>query len=69
MFKMAECNSHKMYPNLGANPSNDQKFMLNKIDEIKDYFIAEVKERERMSQSLSKYIASFDYFEKSLFYL
>ena len=66
---MAECNSHNMYPNLGANPSNDQQFRLNKIDKIKCYFIAEIKERELMSKRLSKYIASFDYFDKSLIVL
>ena len=58
-----------MYPNLGANPSNNQQFRLNKINEIKDYFIAEIKERELMSKRLSKYIASFDYFDKSLIVL
>ena len=58
-----------MYPNFNANLSNDQEFMLNKINEIKDYFIAEIKEREQMSKSLSKYIASFDYFDKSLIVL
>ena len=35
---------------------------LNKINEIENYFIAEIKERELMSKRLSKYIASFDYF-------
>ena len=58
-----------MYPNLTANLSNDQQFRLNKINEIKDYFIAEIKERELMSKRLSKYIASFDYFDKSLIVL
>ena len=58
-----------MYPNLNANISNDQQFRLNKINEIKDYFIAEIKERELMSKRLSKYIASFDYFDKSLIVL
>ena len=65
---MDECNSikydfHKtpnMYPNLNANISNDQQFRLNKINEIKDYFVAEIKERELMSKRFSKYIASFD---------
>ena len=74
---MDECNSikydfHKtpnMYPNLNANISNDQQFRLNKINEIKDYFIAEIKERELMSKRFSKYIASFDYFDKSLIVL
>ena len=69
MFKMAGCNSHEihnMYPNLNATLSSDQQFMLNKINETKDYFIAEIKERELMSKRFSKYIASFDYFDKSL---
>ena len=53
-----------MYPNLNAIPlsanmSNDQQFRLNKINEIKDYFVAEIRERESMSKNLSKYIASF----------
>ena len=72
-----ECNSiehnfHEtpnMYPNLSESISNDQQFRLNKINEIKDYFIAEIRERELMSKNLSKYIASFDYFDKSLIVL
>ena len=65
---MAGCNSVEcnMYLNLSATPSNEQQFRLNKINEIKDYFVAEIKERELMSKRLSKYIASFDYFDKSL---
>ena len=66
---MEESDSHNLYPNLGANRSNDQQFRINKINEIKDYFIAEIKERELMSKRLSKYIASFDYFDKSLIIL
>ena len=54
-----------MYPNLSGNLSKDQQFRLNKINEIKDYFIVEIKERELMSKNLSKYIASFDYLDKS----
>ena len=66
---MDECNSHNTYPNLNETPSNEQRqFRLNKINEIKDYFVAEMKE-ELMSQRLSKYIASFDYFDKSLIFL
>ena len=34
------------------------------MNEIKDYFIAEIKERELISKRLSKYIASFYYFDK-----
>ena len=47
-----------MYPNLSANTSNGQQFRLNKINEIKYYFIADIKERELMSKRLSKYIYS-----------
>ena len=36
---------------------------------INNYFVAEIKERELMSKRLSKYIASFDYFDKSLIVL
>ena len=74
---MAEFNSiehdfhetHNMYANLNAIPpsetpwSNQKQFKINKINEIKDYFVAEIKERELISKRLSKYIASFDYFD------
>ena len=74
MFKMGECNSIKhdfhetpnMYPNLNANISNEQQFRLNKINEIKDYVLAEIRERELISKNISKYIAYLDYFDKSL---
>ena len=49
--------------------SNEQQFRLSKINEIKDYFVAEIKKRELMSKRLSKYISSFDYFDKSLIVL
>ena len=60
-----------IYPNLNAitlnaNISNEEQFRLNKINEIKDYFLAEIRERELISKNLSKYIASFEYFNKSL---
>ena len=65
---------HNMYPNLSETPLNvplkDQEhFRLNKMNEIKDYFVAEIKERELMSKRLRKYIASFDYFSISLIVL
>ena len=68
---MDECNSIEcnMYPNLSATPSSEKQVRLNKIDEIKDYFFAEIKERELMSKRLTKYITSFDYFDKSLIVL
>ena len=49
--------------------SDQQHFRLNKIKEIKDYFVAEIKERELMTKRLSKYIAFRDYFDKSLIVL
>ena len=55
-----------IYPNLKAIPSNEQQFRLTKINEIKDYFLAEIKKGEVISKNLSKYIASLDYFDKSL---
>ena len=60
-----ECNSyetHNIYPNL----HDWQQFRLNKTKKIKNYFVAEIKERELMSKRLSKYIVSFDYFDNSL---
>ena len=55
-----ECNSTE------TSNVNNQQFRLNKNNEIKNCFIVEIKERELMSKRLSKYIASFDYFYKSL---
>ena len=44
-----------MYPN-----SNDQQqFRLNKINEVKDCFVAKIRERELICKRLSEYIAFF----------
>ena len=61
MADTTECNE--------ASNLNNQQFRLNKINEIKYYFIAEIKKRELMSKRLSKDITSFDYFDKSLIVL
>ena len=58
-----------VYPNVGVSLSDQKQFRPSEINEIKDYFVAEVKERELMSKGLRKYIASFDYFDKSLIIL
>ena len=55
-----------IYPKLNVNISNEQQFRLNKINEIKDHFLAEIRERELISKNLSKYITSLDFFDKSL---
>ena len=68
-----ECNSIKcnFIENISVDTSdlNNQQFRLNKISEIEDYFIAEIKERELMSKKLKKHISFFDYFDKSLIVL
>ena len=51
-----ECNS------IDTSNLNNQQFRLHKINETKNYFIAEIKERELMSRRM----ASFDYVDKSL---
>ena len=42
-----------IYPNLTANISNEQQFRLNKINENKDYFLAEIRERELISKNIT----------------
>ena len=45
---MTECNCIEVtniYPNL----NEQQQFRLNKISEVRDYFIAEIREMELMS--------------------
>ena len=52
---MAKCNSPNIYPNL----NDQQQFRFDTINEVRDYFIGEIRERELMSKRLSKYIAFF----------
>ena len=52
---MAKCNSRNIYPNL----NDQQQFRFDTINEVRDYFIGEIRERELMSKRLSKYIAFF----------
>ena len=82
-YNSVECNSiehnlvkgSNIYPSLNAillnkiSLSDWQHFRLNKINEIKFYFVAEIKERKLMSKRLSKYIAFCYYFDKSLIVL
>ena len=55
-----------IFPNLNADISNEQQFRLNKINKVKNYFLAEIREREVISKNISKYIVSLAYFNKSL---
>ena len=61
-----ECNSIEYnsiesieHNSIDTSNLNNQQFRLNKISEIEDYFVAEIKERELMSKKLSKYISFF----------
>ena len=58
-IKSVEYNSIESIEHISINTSNlnKQQFRLNKISEIEDYFIAEIKGRELMSKKLSKYIS------------
>ena len=67
---MVECNSIESieHNSIDTPNLNNQQFRINKINEIENYFITEIKERELMSKKLSKYIF-LDYFDKSLIVL
>ena len=67
---MNELNSIETQSNLDAISLSDQtKFRLNEIKNIKEYFNFEIQERKEMSKKLSKYIAAFDYIDKTLIFL
>ena len=63
---MNECNSIEAV-NTYYNLSDQTKFRLNGINKIKDYFNSEIQNTKMMSKKLSKYIAAFDYFDKTCF--
>ena len=52
-----ECNSIESieHSSIDTSDLNNQQFRLNKISEIEDYFIADIKERELISKKLSIY--------------
>ena len=59
MIERSSHETHNIYPNLNAiqlsaTLLNDQEqFRQNKINEVEDYFIAEIKERKLMSKCLA----------------
>ena len=55
--------------NMDSNLSDQTNFSLNETDKIKDYFNGEIQERKRKGKKLSKYIDTFDYFDKTLIVL
>ena len=64
---MNDLNSIETHSNLNAIPLRDQtKFRLNEINKIKYYFNSEIlQERNTMSKKLSKYIAAFNFIDKT----
>ena len=54
---------------INSNLRNQTKFRLYEINKIKDYFNSEIQERKAISKKLSKYIATFDYIDKTLIVL
>ena len=67
---MNELNSNETYSNFNAIPLSDQtKFRPNEINKIMVYFNSEIQERKTISNKLSKYIAAFDYLDKTLIVL
>ena len=50
-----------VYPDL-----NNQTFRLNRTNETKEQFVAEIGETELMNKGLNKYITAFDYFDMAL---
>ena len=54
-----------MYP----QSDSETHFRLNKINKINDYLMAKILKRETLSKTLSKYVAAFDYFDKTLLLL
>ena len=68
ILRINEVNSietHNKYLDL----SDQTKFRLNEINKIKDYFNSESQEQKAMSKKLRKYIAAFDYIDKTLIVL
>ena len=63
IFKMTDCN-HSNF-----NSSDSTKFRLQGINKIKDLFSSEIQEIKTISKKISKYIAAFDYIDKTLIVL
>ena len=44
------------------------KYRLDEINKIRDYFNNEIKERKDIIKKLNKYLISFDYLDKIFYY-
>ena len=45
--------------------TNVNKYTLDEINKIRDYFNNEIKERKVITKKLNKYLVSFDYLDKT----
>ena len=57
---------------LGQRPQlcdNGMQFRLLEINGIKDYFTAEIREKETMSKTLGLHVAALNYFDKNFLVL
>ena len=52
-----------------TNLTEQTKIRLDKITEIENYFYQEINQRKSCSKKLSKYVAAFDYIDKTLIVL
>ena len=52
-----------------ANLTNQNKFQLDEISKIENYFIEEINQRKSCSKKLSKYVAVFYYIDQALIVL
>ena len=68
ILKMTKCNSTETL-NKSSDLRDQIKFRFNEINESKDYFNLGIWERKPMSKKLSKYVAAFDCFDKTLIVL
>ena len=48
---------------------NKQKFRLDEISKIENYFIEEINQRKSCSRKLNKYVTAFDYIDQALIVL
>ena len=49
---------------LSSSKSTANKYRLDEINKIRDYFDNEIKERKDIIKKLNKYLVSFDYLDK-----
>ena len=51
---------------INSQLDNERQYRFNEINKTKYYFIVEIHKREKMSKIINRYVATFDYFDKTL---